>query len=954
MTTHADPKLTVSRLTPRPLVQGVDHLCRAAGALKLPMVDIRPEAILDAAAREEGSREWGDERFIERMTRLVTEIGKPPFKPFARAFARSVAVRATSSRIRIERHLAAHPEISSIPVKRPVFIVGFPRTGTTLLQNLLAQEPDARALPFWELTNPTPLHADPTKDIALRRKKAASDLYWATIAAPEMAQVHDITADTFEECWPLFTTAFSVLNHDLAHGAHQYGDWLLQSDMTWAYREYKRILQLLLHRRGANTLVLKCPEHLWFLDSLLEVFPDACIVWTHRDPAASVASYCSMVSLSRRANFGRVDPHALGQHIQKRFQQGIDRALAVQERTDPSRFFDVSFEELTADPAAMVRKIRSHFELPVTETGMAAVDTWLHTPREDGPGRHIYSAARYGLDSTKVAPGFADYVERFQIPVKLEQPKRKVLLVYPEFPITYWGFQYALPMSARKASLAPLGLTTLAALLPSSWDLKLVDLNIESLTEDHLSWAELVFVGGMRVQAPSMKEILARANAAGKRTVVGGPAPTSDPELFAEADVLFQGEAEGRISELLEAVYSDEVGVVLSATDKYPDPKTFPVPRFDLLDIDAYGAMSIQFSRGCPYMCEFCDIVKLFGRKPRLKTGAQLLAELQGVRDTGYRGTVFIVDDNFIGNRKAVRTMLPDLVAWQKEREYPFDLWTEASVNLADDDELLHGMVEAGFTSVFLGLETPSLEALKSAGKTQNLKTPLTESIRIITAAGLEVMGGFIVGFDSDGPEVFEAQKRFIESSPVPMAMIGPLMALPLTDLWHRLEKEGRLRDQGSGNDGDQFGRPNFEPAMDEEALLIGYSRLVAELYTADAYYERCEAVMALAPPSPGLRAPDPRDLIDFFRTSWMIGVQSPRRRHYWKLLSFALRNRPEAFSWAVVRAMIGEHLIRYTDEHVVPRIAEAVTEVQRERAEALAQASSADAVGEGATAKAC
>ena len=954
MQSNAESDLTVSRLTPVPAVRAVDLACRAAMALRRPMVDLRVDAILDAAARQEGSRDWGDERFIEPLTRLVTEVSEPHFKPFARAFARSVGVRAVANRIRIERQLAAHPSITSIPVRRPLFILGFPRTGTTLLQNLLAQEPGARALPFWELSNPVPVHADPVRDVARRRARAARDLRFATIAAPEMAKVHDITADTFEECWSLIANTFSVLSFDLAHGAHRLGDHLLETDMTWVYREYKRMLQIALHRQAADTLVLKCPEHLWFLDALLTVFPDAGIVWTHRDPMSSVASYSSMVTLSRRSDFGHVDAPALGAHIQERFQQGVSRAMAVRERSDPARFFDVAFDELTADPAAMVRAIRSHFDLTVTDEGMGAVDAWLHTPREDGPGRHVYSAARYGLDLTSTPPGFTDYVERFEIPVKHEEPRRKVLLVYPEFPITYWGFQYALPMSGRRASLSPLGLTTLAALLPSTWDLKLVDINIEALTDAHIEWADTVFVGGMRVQAPSMKDVIARAQAAGVRTVVGGPAPTSDPELFAEADVLFQGEAEGRIPELLEAVRSDVVGIVLSPSEGYPDPKTFPVPRFDLLEVGAYGAMSVQYSRGCPYQCEFCDIVKLFGRKPRLKTGDQLLAELQAIRGTGYRGTVFIVDDNFIGNRKAVRKMLPDLIRWQQDRKYPFDLWTEASVNLAEDDELLHGMVKAGFTSVFLGLETPSLEALKGAGKTQNLKTPLTEAITIITAAGLEVMGGFIVGFDSDGPEVFEAQRQFIESSPVPMAMIGPLMALPLTDLWHRLELEGRLRTQGSGNDGDQFGRPNFEPAMDEEVLLRGYGELVAKLYEPDAYYARCEAVMALAPPSPGLRSPDPRDLLHFFRAVWMIGIQSPRRAYFWKLLWFALRKRPEAFSWAVVRSMIGEHLIRYTEEHVVPRIAEAVVQVQLEKATAEQASTPEPGSPEGAAARAC
>ncbi|MCO4769465.1 MAG: B12-binding domain-containing radical SAM protein [Deltaproteobacteria bacterium] len=511
---------------------------------------------------------------------------------------------------------------------------------------------------------------------------------------------------------------------------------------------------------------------------------------------------------------------------------------------------------------------------------------------------------------------------------------RRILLVHPLFPVTYWGFQYALPMSGRRANLPPLGLATLAALLPDTWELKLVDMNVADLRDEDLRWADLAFVGGMRVQAPSMLDVLERASILGLRTVVGGPAPTSDPDLFAEANVVFRGEAEGRIDALIAAIDAPDEHVVVAQSEQYPDPKTFSVPRFDLFEVEAYGAMSLQYSRGCPFKCEFCDIVQLFGRVPRPKSSDLLLAEFEAIRATGYRGTVFVVDDNFIGNRKAVRRMLPDLVAWQQDRQYPFDLMTEASVNLADDATLLTGMVQAGFTSVFLGLETPSLEALHEAGKTQNTRKPLSESVQEITEAGLEVMGGFIVGFDSDGAEVFEAQRAFIEDSPIPMAMIGPLMALPETDLWARLSREGRLRLQGTGNDGDQFGRPNFVPAMDEETLLTGYGRLVAQLYTADAYYDRCERVLDLAPPSPGLRAPDPRDLVHFARTAWTIGVRSPRRRRFWRLLAVALRRQPKAFSWAVVRAMIGEHLIRYTEEQVVPRIRDAVAEVRRERRE--------------------
>jgi|GEM_PF-14436 len=891
-------------------VRAVDRFAGLAVAGNLPLVDTRPQSILDAVAKRQGTRDWGDERFIEPMTRVLEEVSRAPFRPFTRLYARSVALRAVTNRVAIERDLAAHPETLNIPVKRPIFVVGFPRSGTTLLQNLLAAEPDARALPFWELTNPVPVHPDPAEDLARRHRNAVNDIRLATRAAPEMQQLHALTPDGPEECWALLANTFSVLNYDLAHGAHAFGDWLLTTDLTWAYREYRRMLQIALRRKPADTLVLKCPEHLWFLDALLAVFPDACIVWAHRDLEESAASYASMVSLSRRADLGPVDPIALGAHVRHRFAQGMDRATEVRERSDPARFFDVQFDELTADPLGTLHRIRAHFDLAVTEQGTREASAMLARPRTDAPGAHRYDLATYGLDADR----------------------RRVLLVHPEFPVTYWGFQYALPMSGRKANLPPLGLVTLAALLPDTWELRLVDMNIEPLRDADLEWADAVLVGGMRVQAPSMNEVLARASAKGCRTVVGGPAPTSDPALFLTADVLFLGEAEGRIRDLIEAMDGPDSGVVVAQTRRFPHPSTFGAPRYDLLDVGAYGAMSVQYSRGCPFNCEFCDIVQLFGRKPRVKSGAQLLGELAAIEATGYRGTVFVVDDNFIGNRRAVRRMLPLLVQWQKDRRYPFDLMTEASVNLAEDSVLLDGMVQAGFTSVFLGLETPSLEALKGAGKTQNLRTPLDESVRRITAAGLEVMGGFIVGFDSDGPDVFEAQRAFISGSPIPMAMIGPLMALPGTDLWTRLEEEGRMRTSGSGDEGDQFGRPNFEPAMDEAVLLAGYRDLVAGLYSADAYYDRCEAVLDLAPPSPGLRAPDPRDLLHFVRAVWMIGVVSPRRRRFWRLLFHAVRHRPEAFSWAVVRGMIGEHLIRYTYEHVVPRIDQALLDVQAER----------------------
>ncbi|MBW2162289.1 MAG: B12-binding domain-containing radical SAM protein, partial [Deltaproteobacteria bacterium] len=316
----------------------------------------------------------------------------------------------------------------------------------------------------------------------------------------------------------------------------------------------------------------------------------------------------------------------------------------------------------------------------------------------------------------------------------------KALLVYPRFPTTYWGFQYGLSLAGKKAALPPLGLITLAAQLPASWELRLRDLNIQPLEDADLEWADAVLVGGMRVQMPSMHEVIARAKRLGRRTVVGGPAPSTAPEEFENADVVFQGEAEGRIDALVSAIESEGQQRVLDSVDR-PDTSLAPVPRYDLLELRHYASMSIQYSRGCPFHCEFCDVIELFGKVPRVKSPQQITAELAALHDIGYRGTIFFVDDNFIGNRRMVKEFLPELTQWQRERGYPFELYTEASVNLASDESLVTGMVEAGFSSVFLGIESPSADALREAGKKQNLKMDLGEVVDRLTRVGLEVMG---------------------------------------------------------------------------------------------------------------------------------------------------------------------------------------------------------------------
>jgi radical SAM superfamily enzyme YgiQ (UPF0313 family) len=336
----------------------------------------------------------------------------------------------------------------------------------------------------------------------------------------------------------------------------------------------------------------------------------------------------------------------------------------------------------------------------------------------------------------------------------------------------------------------------------------------------------------------------------------------------------------------------------------------------------------VQYSRGCPFQCEFCDIIEIFGRKPRVKTPEQVIDELEAIYRLGNKGTLFFVDDNFIGNKPAVKRLLPIVRDWQRERGHPFELYTEASVDLAADPHLLRDMVDAGFSSVFLGIETPSVKALQQAKKLQNLRLDPSEAIDRITLAGIEVMGGFIVGFDSDGAEIFAMQRAFLKHQPIPLAMVGILTALPGTALWRRLNAEGRLRQRSNG---DPFSRPNFSPIMDERALLRGYAELMEWLYSPKEYYSRCEAYLDRAGSVSETRASTLGDINALLRTIWHVGVRSPRRRLFWRLMAKALLRGRSQIRQAVVHAVQGEHLISYTREHVVPRMERALAEAQTE-----------------------
>jgi radical SAM superfamily enzyme YgiQ (UPF0313 family) len=509
----------------------------------------------------------------------------------------------------------------------------------------------------------------------------------------------------------------------------------------------------------------------------------------------------------------------------------------------------------------------------------------------------------------------------------------RALLIQGASPPTYWGYQHTLPFIAKDAAMAPLGVATLAALLPDAWELRVRDLHLGPVSDDELRWADAVLVSGMLVQSRSMREVLARAGRLGRPTVVGGPAPTTSPDAFPEATYLFLGEAEGRLELLVEALaHPGRVSerVLSPPGEARPSMALARVPRFDLLELDRYASLAIQVSRGCPFNCEFCDIIEIFGRVPRVKVPAQVLAELEALHGLGARGSLFIVDDNFIGNRKAVARLLPEVASWQRARGVPFDLYTEASLDLAGDPALVRAMVDAGFGSVFVGIETPDPETLKRTQKRQNLRMDPAQAVTSLSRAGLEVFAGFIVGFDGDDAGALERQREFVSKLPIPRAMVGILTALPGTQLWRRLEREGRLRADASG---DQFDRTNFETTMPEAELVAAYRELLAALFSPDAFFGRCELSLET---TPSRSAPIcPGGLGAFARALWGIGIRGEpeRRRWFWRLLGKGLRLGFAAVPRAVTFSIIGEHFVRYTAEEVLPRLDRRLDEIRREAA---------------------
>ena len=487
----------------------------------------------------------------------------------------------------------------------------------------------------------------------------------------------------------------------------------------------------------------------------------------------------------------------------------------------------------------------------------------------------------------------------------------RVLLLYPKFPQSFWSFEKTLALVGCKSLLPPLGLITVAGLLPQEWEYQLVDRNVTQVTADQWQWADLVLLSGMIVQKDDMLLAIQEAHDRGKRVAVGGPYATSLPEEVAAADYLILDEGEITLPMFVEAISRGETSGKFRTEEKAAVTET-PIPRYDLLDFEAYDNMSVQFSRGCPFQCEFCDIIVLYGRKPRTKEPKQLLKELDCLYDLGWRGGVFMVDDNFIGNKRNVKLLLKELKEWMQAKDYPFSFDTEASVDLAKDDELLDLMAECSFKKVFLGIETPDESSLALTQKFQNTRDPLSESVDKITRSGLQVMAGFIIGFDNEKKGAGDRIVLFVEQTAIPMAMFSMLQALPNTALWHRLEKEGRLLDRGANIN--QTTLMNFIPTRPIEDIANEYVNGFYQLYDPKTYLDRTyRYYMKLGiPRHSGKRKVDSKSIKALLTICWRQGILRDTRWKFWHNLGRILLRNPKLVPLYLVSCAYLEHFIDY------------------------------------------
>jgi radical SAM superfamily enzyme YgiQ (UPF0313 family) len=497
------------------------------------------------------------------------------------------------------------------------------------------------------------------------------------------------------------------------------------------------------------------------------------------------------------------------------------------------------------------------------------------------------------------------------------------LLIYPEFPDTFWSFKHALKFLGKRAAQPPLGLMTVAALLPRTWHKRLVDTNVELLRERDLAWADVVLLSGMHIQRESLLAVVKRCHALGLRTVVGGPIASSIPAAELKADHVVIGEAESLIGSLALDLEQGKARPIYQAAER-PEMRTSPLPDLSLIKMRRYSTMAVQYSRGCPFNCEFCDIIEIYGRRPRTKAVAQVLAELDQLRAAGWREAVFIVDDNFIGNKARARELCMALAEWRSQYKTSFDFNTEASLNLADDPELMQLMKDAGFVSVFLGIETPDESGLIASNKLQNTRRSLLESVATIQSYGMQVMGGFILGFDTDREDIFDRMVDFIQRSGIPIAMVGLLQAMPGTQLFRRLLREGRILDAGQGdNTNDKL---NFLPNMDPTRLVEGYRSVLKRIYSCEAYYDRVRVYLSRTYSKSDMKRTRQRWLTRgntraFVTSIVRQGIFGHHRWSYWRFLMTVATRYRHCVGPAMTLAVMGYHF-----QVMIGKLSEAVS----------------------------
>ena len=489
-----------------------------------------------------------------------------------------------------------------------------------------------------------------------------------------------------------------------------------------------------------------------------------------------------------------------------------------------------------------------------------------------------------------------------------------ILLVYPEFPDTFWSFKHALRFIRKKAGAPPLGLLTVAAMLPSAWGKRLVDCNADGLSEKDLLWADYVFISAMVVQRDAARDLITRCKKAGVPVVAGGPLFTMEHALFPEVDHFVLNEAELTLPLFLTDLANGCARSIYTTTE-FPDIHQTPAPLWHLANLKVYDTISIQFSRGCPYNCSFCNVTALLGHRPRTKTAPQIITELDNLYALGWRKSVFFVDDNFIGNKKQLKAeILPALIAWRKGK-YGMPFSTEASINLVDDPELMTLMTQAGFDTVFVGIETPNEASLTECSKTQNKGRDLVDSVKKLQRAGLQVQGGFIVGFDNDTTTIFQQQIDFIQKSGIVTAMVGLLQAPPGTSLYTRMQQEGRLLSEISGDNVD--GSTNIMPKMGIESLRKGYRYLLAHIYAPKFYYERVLTFLREYQPLKSRNYLDLQHILALWRSIYQLGIRAEERVHYWKVFFWTLFHRPRLFPLAITLGIYGFHFRQVIALHV-------------------------------------